>query len=1040
MLLKFVKKWKPVIQNNYQQLIFVFIAFFVMILVVFFSVNYMITKQLKVSTNETLRTVEANIRTSLREPEATLVSSAFTIRNMIESDNASHEDVLLYMIKLTDWLLGNKERISGFNGLYGIIQGKYLDGFGWYPPQNYNPKERPWYIAGKKGGGQIASTEIYYDAQTGLPIISYAQEILGKQGDELGVISIDVELSHITDYVCSLQLAEGGYGILLDSNLNIIAHPDKKYVNIPISNLSKDFAKVSEMLLSGKPTIDVRVHDANGVQWLVFFRQLYNGWYVAMLAPADTYYREMYIMEIGLCVLGAGLMLVLCVILLRISAEKMKSDEENRSKSSFLARMSHEIRTPMNAIIGMAELLLRKDLTNEAREDVIAIKHAGNNLFSIINDILDFSKIESGCIEIINKPYFIGSLMNDVINIIRMRAIEKDLIFLVNIDSKLPNTLLGDEVRLRQILLNLLGNAVKYTREGYISLTVSGVRNDDKVTLSFKVEDTGPGIHEKDIQKLFKEFSRVDMEANKGIEGTGLGLAITRSLCRLMEGDVTVYSEYGKGSIFTATIPQKIVEDVPFAKVEAPESKSTLLYEYRQPYAYSIMRTMEDLGVKCIHVFTEDTFEQELTQNNYAFIFIASSLYPTAKNIMNRIGVKRAKPVLLTEFGETASDYDIQNVTMPIHALILANILNGVEDINSYSSSYQQGDAVNIRFVAPTARILVVDDIATNLKVAKGLLAPYQVQVDCCTSGPEAIELIKNVNYDIVLMDHMMPNMDGIQATKIIREMEEGKFLKLPIIALTANAVSGMEEMFLSNGFDDYLAKPIELSKLNAIMGRWVPKAKQMKREEPASAQTDHQSLPFKIDGIDIQRGLLMAGGSVQNYQEILTLYCKDFRLREPYLQHIPDEDKLEDFIIQIHALKSASASIGAIKIGEMAADLEEAGVRKDMNTIRNQLGVFRQEITALVENIREYIQQTRVESSAQGMSLYDRELLLQLKEAIEEENIGRIDSLLETLMCSKTMTTEEMNMLTAIADCALISEFQEGRKILMDLLSLSEK
>ncbi|GBU23491.1 histidine kinase [Fibrobacteria bacterium R8-3-H12] len=490
-------------------------------------------------------------------------------------------------------------------------------------------------------------------------------------------------------------------------------------------------------------------------------------------------------------------------------AEKaqIKADKANETKSKFLANMSHEIRTPMNAIIGMAELALRENKPNIIREHIITIKQAGANLLSIINDILDFSKIESGRLEIIPTNYMFSSLINDVVNIIKMRLTDSKLRFDINIDSNIPNALYGDEIRIRQVLLNILNNAAKYTKKGYISFSVSGEIIGDTVLLTIEVADSGIGIKKEDLKRLFDDFVRLDFTINKDVEGTGLGLAITKNLVTAMGGDINVYSEYGKGSTFTIKLPQKIRSHEPFGIVKISE--------------------------------------------------------------------------------ENSSDNTI------------------------------------IKFNAPKAKILVVDDIDTNLKVAEGLMRPYKMQVDTCLSGIEAIERIKADSYDLVFMDHMMPEMDGIEATRRIRETHAN----LPIIALTANAVSGTKEMFFSNGFNDFLSKPIDTAKLNSILEKWLPEEKQERAME-----TVHERSNINL--------------------EILDVFHKDGLKKIEELKECLETDNCHLYTIYVHALKSASASIGALDLSEMAKSLEMAGKQGDFAYIKQHTPQFLATLKILLNNI----------------------------------------------------------------------------------------
>jgi signal transduction histidine kinase/CheY-like chemotaxis protein len=497
-----------------------------------------------------------------------------------------------------------------------------------------------------------------------------------------------------------------------------------------------------------------------------------------------------------------------------LEEQKLIAESASRAKSGFLANMSHEIRTPMNAILGMAELILREDISPLVHENIRNIKQAGNSLLSLINEILDFSKIESGKLKIASAAYRLDRLLSECINIIRMKFDEKPLLFIVNIDGNLPGELEGDELRIRQILLNLLSNAIKYTREGHVSFSITEARGGKRgkpgngitggsntVTLAFSVEDTGIGLKDNDMKNIFREFEQFDTHRNRGIEGTGLGLAISRNLCRLMDGDIEIDSTYGKGSTFTAIIPQKVLGNTPLARVSAPDRKKALALAKENILADSLRYSFDNLAVPAFVTSDENIFFQELQNGNFYDLILADP------------------EITVVGYPE------VQILELPVHTIYLAELLNGAagEEV----SEKNDGSA----FTSPDAKILIVDDILINLEIAEQLLSPYKAQVTLCTSGKETLELVSRERYDLIFMDHIMPEMDGVETVAKIRETEaaRGESPPVPIVILTANAISGMEEFFLEKGFNDFLSKPIEITELERVMSLWIPAGKQKK-------------------------------------------------------------------------------------------------------------------------------------------------------------------------------------------------------------------
>ncbi|MCL1908513.1 MAG: ATP-binding protein [Holophagaceae bacterium] len=610
----------------------------------------------------------------------------------------------------------------------------------------------------------------------------------------------------------------------------------------------------------------------------------------------------------------------------------------SNAKSDFLAKMSHEIRTPMNAITGMAELALREDISPTAREHISTIRRSGANLLTIINDLLDFSKIESGKLEIVPSDYLFSSLVNDTISIIRMRVFETQLGFAANIDCGIPNALHGDELRIRQVLLNILSNAVKYTDRGHVSLSVTGKKlGEDTIDLTMEVVDTGKGIRPEDIDKIFDSFVQVDSARNKGVEGTGLGLPIAYSLVKAMGGDISVRSEYGVGTTFVITLQQKVCSPEPLAAIENPGEKRVLIFENRDIYANSIISTLENLRVAHKRVNKATEFDAEMDSGLYSFAFVELGLFEGTRETCARHGAT-IKTVLLSGIGETIADRNISILSMPVHSIAIANILNGLAG----SFSYDLASEFIATFVAPDAAVLVVDDVKTNLNVAKGLLSIYDIDATLCTSGANAIEALTSERYDLVFMDHMMPEMDGVEATSRIRAMgaRDPHYTNLPIVALTANAVVGMKELFLENGFSDFLSKPIDMPHLNTILEKWLPKEKLRKPKHKRASvamtpQEKSSATTVEIADVDVRRGISISGGSTDNYMKTLDVFLNDCSTKRDEIRKSLEEGNLQLYTTFVHALKSAAANIGALKLSEAARTLEAAATEKNLEFIQ---------------------------------------------------------------------------------------------------------
>jgi len=508
-----------------------------------------------------------------------------------------------------------------------------------------------------------------------------------------------------------------------------------------------------------------------------------------------------------------------------ITFMREKAENANRAKSDFLANMSHEIRTPMNAIIGLSELIIEESLGRKIYDYACNIKSAAMNLLSIINDILDLSKVESGKMKLVEGNYYLQLLIQDTVNLVRLVAMQKGLQMKLDVDNTLPCQLYGDEGKIRQILINLLNNAIKFTKNGHVCLKVEGAPADsDYESLRFTVEDTGIGIKKEDLASIFNAFEQVDMRKNRSSEGSGLGLAITKNLAELMQGDVQVESEYGRGTRFIVTIRQKITD----------------------------RRTIAEMPMTRHSVQKKDTREFKCT--NY--------------------------------------------------------------------------------------HVLVADDNAINRKIASEMISRYGISVDQADSGKAAITLAKEHAYDMIFMDHMMPEMDGIEAAKLILAEYKDAANAPIMIALTANAIQGAREMYISNGFHDFLSKPFERSQLHAILNQWIPKNKKqyLDEEKKESPLTDKDLAGLTIPGVDTASAARRYG-SIESYLSLLELFRIDGIRKTALLEKLINEEDIANYTIEVHGLKSAAANIGADALSELARQHEEAGKSSNTVYIKENIG-----------------------------------------------------------------------------------------------------
>lgn len=600
-------------------------------------------------------------------------------------------------------------------------------------------------------------------------------------------------------------------------------------------------------------------------------------------------------------------------------------------KSDFLANMSHEIRTPMNAVIGMAEVALREDLSPTARDCINQIKSSGKTLLAIINDILDFSKIESGKMDITENVYAPMSIINDVVNTIISRVSKKNVELIVDVNPTLPYELIGDSIRIKQILINIANNAAKFTNSGHITIFMDyETVSSSEVDLVMYVEDTGIGIKEEDLGKLFTSFQQLDSKRNRNVEGTGLGLAIVKQLLSLMNGDIDVTSEYEKGSKFTIRIPQKFNNGMPSITLSKTEPIVAAGLIDNTAITAQLKKDAERFGAT-YHILSDiDAFHED---THYDYIFIEQAMFNeyTEELVKSHPDITF---ILLVNFNANPN-YNYPNLKIikrPLYSLNIANIFND-DDVHL---NYDVPEEEYIKYIAPNANILIVDDNAINLTVATGLLEPMKMNIDTALSGMECITKMSVKRYDLVFMDHMMPELDGIETTHIIRRFHP-ECNDIPIIALTANAMDGSKEMFLAEGMNDFVAKPIELRVITSVLKKWLPPEKLQRAvvssEDANEAASATDGLPTEIEGLDVSSAISLLGSKALFFKVLKDYY----KVIDKKIQIIKDAEIAEDwpaYTIEVHALKSASKQIGAIELSNMAAEMERAGNARNKSSI----------------------------------------------------------------------------------------------------------
>ncbi len=799
----------------------------------YWKMNSMLTEALENSVERSVRTIAYALNRQINLEVIYLKNQAMKIEN----GNIDARDLMI----LLDNISGNRAGIISSNGR--VILGKI-------PPENildacnevFDGKTIVKYL---RGIGLVFAVPLNYNGDNCV-LFNYYNDTSVREHFKTISYNGDGTVIFLNDKYNWTVIAEG-IPPLINTHPDMDAAWNKLFENIGYNPEDDTIEKESS-------AICYRFQDKPYFVYLANVSKKYH-FSISGYVPFQS-------VAIGFQTMYTGLIIVISLIVLVIimvgrtlykSSENKFLKQENylalqaaKNKSDFLSNMSHEIRTPINAILGMDEMILRESKDKNILEYAENLRSAGNSLLSIVNDILDFSKIEAGKMEIIPVEYALSSVLNDLVNMIKPRADKKGLQLITKADEKIPSVLFGDEIRIKQVVTNILTNAVKYTEKGTVTLSVDfEQRDENSIWLKFSVADTGIGIKEEDISKLFSAFERIEEKRNRTIEGTGLGMNITQQLLAMMNSKLEVASVYGEGSTFSFKVAQKIINAEPMG--------------------------------------------------DFAEAF---------KNL-------------------------------------------GHEEYHE-------------KFIAPDAKILVVDDTAMNLTVVKGLLKQTKIQIDTAESGYDTLKMVAAKHYDVIFLDHRMPGMDGIETLQKMKKLPDNQCADSPVISLTANAISGAREQYIAAGFQDYLTKPINSSALESLLIKYLPPELVKISDETTDETVDESSmLPDwlkNLDGINSTAGVEHCGG-VDSYVDALTVFANAVNSGADEIQNYFDSADWKNYTVKVHALKSSARVIGANELSERAKRLEDAGnagyvdeIKKDTPELLKLYRTYAEKLSPLIQ------------------------------------------------------------------------------------------
>lgn len=692
--------------------------------------------------------------------------------------------------------------------------------------QNISISEEDYYNEAMNGRNSVTNLTRKILTNRAVSGIILAVPIRDVERESNGVLMAMLDISRLNDALSVESFGGEGYSYIMDSEGNLVLYnKSMDYNNFyrVLNNVhiedGKTLNQIKEDIHAGRSGM-ITYEQLRSSRYAYYCPMGLNAWTVVNIVSKGVITQKTAILMRELIVLSISAFVIFTVLFILAGLSWIHSQNQRHAaetKAKFLANVSHEIRTPMNAIVGISEILLREKLERRQEECVRCIQDSGKSLISIINDILDISKMESGKFTIQNEEYDLRGMLSDITAIAVIRIDKEPIRFWVEIDRSVPKRMKGDKTRLQQIIINLIGNAVKFTEQGMIKMSVKVLERDGNLYLQVKISDTGIGIREQDISQLFISFNQIDANKNHGKEGTGLGLAISKSLSQMMGGDIEVESEYGKGSVFTMIVQQQGVGAPSLLEAKYAGERKILIMEPDNQFGAYYAACLQQINLPYQICTNAREFQTALHDGEYKYVLADKVVI---ENVIQDTTVPDVWPGVLIRQGEDLPPADSSRYVTVFVPLFSVQILRMLDIYESRTENSTDNMAEIQRL--SEVKLLIVDDNRLNLEIAQSLLEPYQMEIDCVISGKEAVRAVLAKDYDMVFMDYMMPEMDGVETLKRIRSLPEEKYKKLPVVVLTANAIEGAREMFLEKGFDGFLTKPIDMEKVNKVLERWA--------------------------------------------------------------------------------------------------------------------------------------------------------------------------------------------------------------------------